>query len=154
MSKVAEAVELFKQGYACSQAILAVYGPGFGLDRATAMRLAAGFAGGMRMGETCGTVTGAFMVLGLERGPADCATKAGREAVYASVREFASRFRKRNGSLACKELLGCDVSTSEGLKQAQERNLFRDFCPEMVKAAAEILESLMAESQPPGTAHR
>ena len=154
MSKVAEAVELFKQGYACSQAILAVYGPDFGLDRATAIRIAAGFAGGMRMGETCGAVTGAFMVLGLQRGTAECSKQAGREAVYESVKEFAARFRQRNGSLLCRELLGFDVGTPEGLKEARERDLFRTFCPEMVKAAAEILESLIAESQPSGAADR
>jgi C_GCAxxG_C_C family probable redox protein len=154
MSKIAEAIELYRQGCACSQAILAVYGPELGLDRATAMRIAAGFAGGMRMGETCGAVTGAFMVLGLHRGTADCVTPAGREAVVASVKEFVARFRRRNGSVVCKELLGCDVSTPEGIKQARERELFRTLCPEMVQAAAEILEGLMAESQLSGAADR
>ena len=68
MSRVTEAVELFREGAACSQAILSVYGPMFGLEETTAMRVAAGFAGGMRAGDTCGAVTGAFMVLGLQHG--------------------------------------------------------------------------------------
>ena len=44
-SKASEAVDLFQAGCACSQAILAVYGELFGLDRDSAMRIAAGFAG-------------------------------------------------------------------------------------------------------------
>jgi hypothetical protein len=46
------------------------------------MRIAAGFAGGMRIGETCGAVTGALMVLGLRHASADCDTPMGRKAVY------------------------------------------------------------------------
>ncbi len=148
MSHVADAVRLFRDGCACSQAILSVYGPTLGLDRATAMRIAAGFAGGMRLGETCGAVTGAFMVLGLRHCSDDCATPAGREAVYRAVTEFASRFRQRNAALACRELLGCDVSTPEGMKQAREQDLFRTFCPRMVEDAAEILEQMIAASRP------
>lgn len=68
MDRVSEAVELFRSGAACSQAILGAYARTVGIDRATAMRMASGFAGGMRLGETCGAVTGAFMVLGLRNG--------------------------------------------------------------------------------------
>jgi hypothetical protein len=64
MSEVSKAIQMFKGGYACSQAILDTYGTPLGLPHELAMQLAAGFAGGMRAGETCGAVTGAFMVLG------------------------------------------------------------------------------------------
>jgi C_GCAxxG_C_C family probable redox protein len=148
MSRVAEAVQRFRDGYACSQAILAVYGETLGLDRATAMRISAGFAGGMRLGEACGAVTGAFMVLGLHHCSADCKTSAGRQTVYAAVTEFASQFRQRNKTVICRELLGCDIGTPEGRKQAKDRDLFRSVCPKMVEDAAEILEQMMARNQP------
>jgi len=144
MSNVAEAVQLFREGYACSQAILAVYGREFGLDRVTATRIAAGFAGGMQEGGTCGAVTGAFMVLGLRHCSAECSTSAGRRAVYDAVAELASRFRERNRTTLCSELLGCDMSTPEGTKQARERGLFRTVCPKLVQDAAEILEQMEA----------
>ena len=143
MSRVTEAVELFEAGAACSQAILAVYGREHGLDRATAMRVAAGFAGGMRAGDTCGAVTGAFMVLGLQHGSDDCDTASGRQDAYQAVIEFSSRFRERNGTLLCRELLGCDIGTPEGVQQAREQDLFRTICPRMVQHAAEILEEMM-----------
>ena len=41
------AVSRFKEGFSCSQAILSTFGEQFGLDRDTALKLAAGFGGGM-----------------------------------------------------------------------------------------------------------
>jgi C_GCAxxG_C_C family probable redox protein len=141
-SKAPDAVELFRSGYACSQAVLAVYGEPLGLDRARAMRIAAGFAGGMRLGETCGAVTGALMVLGLRHVPENNHTHEDRAEVYARVLDFSRRFKLRNGSLLCRELLGCDISKPEGMKQAQERNLFGTTCVKMVQDACEILEEM------------
>jgi C_GCAxxG_C_C family probable redox protein len=118
------------------------------------MRLAAGFAGGMRCGETCGAVTGAFMVLGLRHSAEDCATQPGRAETYGRVVEFADRFRQRNGALSCRELLGCDISTPEGLAQAKEQGLFRTTCVQMVQDAAEILEEMEDELLSPPEGRR
>lgn len=148
MSDVSKAVEMFRGGCACSQAILDVYGAPLGLPHEHALRVSAGFAGGMRRGETCGAVTGAFMVLGLRHGSSDCGPDAGRAGVYERVVDFAKRFEQRNASICCRELLGCDISTPEGMKQAQERDLFKTTCVQMVRDAAEILEEMEAESQP------
>jgi C_GCAxxG_C_C family probable redox protein len=142
MNHVFESVQLFREGCACSQAILASYAEAEGLSREWAMKIAAGFAGGMRVGEICGAVTGALMVLGLRHGRADCDTRAGRADVYDRVGEFIARFRERNGSVICRELLGCDIGTEEGKKHAEERNLFKTTCVKMVQDAAEILEEM------------
>lgn len=143
-SKVSDAVDLFCSGCACSQAVLSVYGPPLGLDKACAMRIATGFSGGMRLGETCGAVTGAFMVLGLRHALPSGDRPESRAPVYTRVADFADRFKKRNGSLLCRELLGCDISTPEGMKQAQRRNLFKTTCVKMVRDASEILEEMGA----------
>jgi C_GCAxxG_C_C family probable redox protein len=143
MSKVNEAVECFCGGSACSQAILATYGPDLGLPRHQALKLGSAFAGGMRMGETCGAVTGAFMALGLRHAGRDCDRLGGREAVYKAVMGFAERFKERHESILCRDLLGCDISTHEGMETAVEGNLFRDICPRLVQSAAEILEEML-----------
>jgi len=146
MSNVSDAVDLFRKGCACSQAILAVYGPPLGLDRNQAVRIASGFAGGMRMGETCGAVTGAFMALGLRCCTDACETGPGRARIYAAVKDFVSGFEQRNGSVICKDLLGCDISTPEGMQTAQKQDLFKTICPKLVQDAAEILEQMSDES--------
>jgi hypothetical protein len=54
MDAVAEAVQMFRDGCACSQAVLAVYGAPLGLSRDLELRVGAGFAGGMRQSDICG----------------------------------------------------------------------------------------------------
>src|SRR5512137_2490461 len=103
MTRIEEAVALFKQGSSCSQAVVAAFAPSLGLDRDTALRLASGFGGGMgRLAETCGAVTGAFMVLGLKYGAATT-DKQAKETIYALVRDFAQRFKAVHGSILCRD---------------------------------------------------
>jgi C_GCAxxG_C_C family probable redox protein len=146
MSDVEKAVHLFKDGCACSQAILGVYGPRFGLDEDLAMRVAACFAGGMRRAETCGAVTGAFMALGLAYCDKNCRTAERRKPAYDAVVAFAEKFKQRHGSLACKDLLGCDISTPEGAKVATEKGLFRTKCVDLVRDAAGFLEGMLPKA--------
>jgi C_GCAxxG_C_C family probable redox protein len=114
-----------------------------GLSREQAMKIASGFAGGMRMAETCGAVTGAFMVLGLRHAGPNCDKRDGRDDVYAALREFVAQFEGRNNTVVCKGLLGCDISTPEGAQRATAEGLFRTICPKLVQDAAEILEQML-----------
>ena len=43
----------------------------------------------------------------------------------------------------CKELLGCDLSTEEGIAVALEKKLFTEFCPKMVESATRIAEDIL-----------
>jgi C_GCAxxG_C_C family probable redox protein len=145
MNRAETALSLFAKGFNCSQVVLSAYVEQFGLDGATAMKIASGFGGGMgRMGETCGAVTGAFMVLGLKFGGATPDREA-KERIHAKVREFAQYFKARNSSLSCKNLLGCDISTPKGHEAAREKGLFKTVCPKAVRDAIEILEEMLEE---------
>jgi C_GCAxxG_C_C family probable redox protein len=138
MSRVEQAVSCFKTGLNCSQSILSTYAEDFGLDRRIALKLAAGFGGGMgRLGGTCGAVTGAFMVLGLKPGLVEADYQQAKAAAYERVREFAKRFEARCGTTVCRELIQCDIGTPEGLATA------RTACPRFVQSAAEILEEML-----------
>jgi hypothetical protein len=87
------------------------------------------------------------MVLGLRLAPDNCDTASGRAGIYALVAEFAKRFEARNGSILCHELLGCDIRTPEGMRQAKERNLFKTTCVKIVEDSAMILEEMQMENQ-------
>lgn len=146
MTRVQRAVSCFKKGFNCSQAIFSTYGEMFGLDRELALKISCAFGGGVgRMGGTCGAVTGAFMVIGLKYAMTNVEDKPAKERTYAVVKEFARRFELRNGSIVCKELLGYDISTPEGLKVIHENHLFTTLCPKFVQDSAEILEVLLHE---------
>ena len=143
-----EAAACFCDGFSCSQAVLSTYGARYGLEREQALRLAAGLGGGMgRMGRTCGAVTGAFLVLGLEHGGISSADKAAKERTYGAVRAFADRFEGKHGSTRCRELLECDISQAEEYARAQREGLFKSRCPELVRSAGELLEELLESGE-------
>ncbi len=123
--------------------MLSTYGTGSGLDRETALKVAGAFGGGMaRMGETCGAVTGAFMVIGLKHGKTKADDDEARERTYELANAFATRFKQRNKSIVCRDLLGYDLSTGEGRDAVAEKNLFLTLCPRFVQDAGEILEKI------------
>jgi C_GCAxxG_C_C family probable redox protein len=143
MTRPDKAVELFASGLNCSQAVFTAFAEGSALDPALAAKLAGGFGGGMgRTAGTCGAVTGAILVLGLRHGTAAPDDKAAKENTYRLVRDFLERFQARHGCTACRDLLGCDISTAAGIETAKAKGLFGSVCPKAVRSAAEILEAM------------
>ena len=139
MKKSQLAIENFKT-LNCAQSVLLSHAEELNLDRTTALRIALGFGGGMAMAETCGAVTGAYMVLGLKANFKEKSIQEIKAETKVAVKKFNELFIARHGSLTCKRLLGVDISTSEGSIEANEKNLFNTVCSELVGSAAEILE--------------
>lgn len=141
MSHADIALACFREGFNCAQAVLAAFAPELGLEREVALRVAGAFGGGMgRMGQTCGAVSGALMVLGLKHGQASAADRPAKEHTYALVREFCAQFEARHGSTLCRELLGYHIGTPEGRQAIKEKGLHDSLCPRFVCDAAEIIE--------------
>jgi C_GCAxxG_C_C family probable redox protein len=136
------AVDTFRNGINCTQAILSAWGSRHGLDRDTAMKLGGAFGSGMNMGETCGAVTGALMVIGLRHAKVSKAGFLSRDRTERETLDFIERFKMRNGTVSCKELLGCDLGTPEGRATAKRDKSFKTRCPKFVRDAAEILEEM------------
>lgn len=143
---VEKALELFKGGYNCCQSVLAAVSEDFGLDAETAVRLATGFGVGFSRGGTCGAVSGAVMLLGLAGGGGGPENVGRKTATYARTREFYSRFIERNGSLVCRDLLGLDPSTPDGLAAAREKNCFSTTCRFLVTDAVRLAQDIIKES--------
>ena len=144
MSDIEKAVSCFNEGFMCSQAVLSAYARQFSMDRETALKVSAAFGGGMgRMGEICGAVTGAFMVIGLKYGRTAIQDKKSYEKTNRLVREFVGKFKSINGSVVCRELLDCDLSTPDGLKNFADKKLRDTICSKLVRGAAEIVAQLL-----------
>jgi C_GCAxxG_C_C family probable redox protein len=143
-----QAVALFKEGFNCAQAVLAACGEPLGLPRDVALHVAGAMGGGVGgMGLTCGAVTGAVMVIGLKYAKTFPTDDGAKQKAYQLAKQFAARFKQRNESIICRELLGCDISTPEGMKQFRESGRHGTVCPKLVRDAAEIVEQLLAEAQ-------
>ena len=144
MSKSKDTKENFTRGLNCSQAIVSQYAQDYQLDVSTANRLATAFGGGMgRQGNTCGALTGSYIVLGLEYGSASPSEKENKEITYEKVRLLTKKFEQKHGSCNCRDLLGCDISTNEGQQHAKEHNLHKSKCPGFVEDVVEILDDMI-----------
>jgi C_GCAxxG_C_C family probable redox protein len=145
MDEVEKAIASFQEGFMCSQALLTAYAERFDMDRETALRVSAAFGGGMgRMGEICGAVTGAFMVIGLRYGRTDVKDRRSHEKTTDLVNEFVEKFKSVNGSIVCRELLGCDLNTHEGQRTFVDNKLREKLCTKFVRDAAMIVGELLA----------
>jgi C_GCAxxG_C_C family probable redox protein len=145
-----DAEAMFKKGFGCAQAVLTCCGHSFGLPAETAKRMASAFGGGMgMMGLTCGSVTGAFMAIGLKHAQTDATDRAPAGRAGRLAREFARRFKQLHGSICCNELLGLGISTPEGVQKAVSEGYFAvSRCPIYIRDATALLEHLLAEESP------
>lgn len=137
-----KAAAYFGSGFNCAQSVVAAFCEKYGLSKEIALKISGGFGGGMRRGEVCGAVSGALMVIGLKKGhfaEGDLDTK---NSCNAAAEDFIRRFKEKNGSFICREILGCDISTPQGRNLAIEKNMFDTICVDMVKSAADLLEQL------------
>jgi C_GCAxxG_C_C family probable redox protein len=144
MKKSDKAAALFKEGFSCSQAVFAAFSEDYGLDRDTSLKISQAFGGGMaHLGEACGAVTGAFMLIGLKYGRTKADDVEAKERTYAKVRQFTDRFKALHCSIQCRCLLGLDLGTEEGMRLAREKDLFQTLCAKYVQDAAAIVEDIL-----------
>lgn len=143
-TKGEQAKAMFEQGYNCAQSVFGAFARELGLEPETALLLASPFGGGMgRLREVCGAVSGMLMVAGLTRGysaPDDNE----KQRVYALTQELAGRFREKNGSILCRELLGLEGQDTNPVPSARTSDYYqRRPCGELIAYAAELAEELL-----------
>ena len=150
MSEKDRAVELFKEGFNCSQSVFTAFAYRFGMDEETALKVSAGLGGGLgRMREVCGAVSGGAMVIGSICSATEGKDGDSKQKNYELVREFAEKFAKENGSIICRELLELDVKMEESAKPEERTAQYykKRPCVELVECAARIIEEMIKENE-------
>lgn len=139
--RVVKAIQIFEQGYNCSQAVFMAYADKYGIDTVTASKIATSFGGGMgRLREVCGAVSGMFLVLGMEYPFTDTKDKASKNLNYKMVQKTANAFKTEMGSYICADLLKLKHEPQN--PESSERNevYYKSRpCTRCVKVAAEIV---------------
>ncbi|WP_319502412.1 C-GCAxxG-C-C family protein [uncultured Draconibacterium sp.] len=140
---IEEALNRFDEGYACSQSVLLAFADHFKLDKTMAKRISATFGGGMgRLRETCGAVTGGFMVIGLAFGneePKDMETKLNS---YKKVRELNNLVEDIHGTTNCRQLLIKHATEA----QVQDRKHHKIICRKVVGDATALVYDILKEN--------
>lgn len=122
----------------CAQTVFSLYAKDLGIDEVTALKISSGFGGGMACAETCGAVTGSYMVIGMKHGHSTSDPEA-KAATKQKIQLFNEKFKAAHGSLICKELTGYDISTPDGATAASEKGVFANLCPGFIKTACNII---------------
>jgi C_GCAxxG_C_C family probable redox protein len=131
----------------CAQAVLS--GGLLATDQDPALVSAANYFGGgmVRMGQTCGAITGAALALGLRDLNANGALP--RNSAFEPLQRLMRDFEQEFGAIACKDLLGCDISTPEGFRHAKKTQALSR-CPVFVEWTIDRLGALICEQAAQG----
>lgn len=140
-ARAKRAKELFLEGYNCAQAVAMAYADITDMDEATLAKVAAPFGGGMgRLREVCGTVSGMTLLAGFISPCPTNTDAAAKKANYTLVQEFAEQFRKKNGAIVCRTLLGLDRAKDEPTPSERTAEYYKKRpCADLVYDAAEIV---------------
>jgi len=139
-----KAIESFQSGLNCAQAVVSSFSEKMGFDKNLAVSLSGGFGGGMgRLQETCGAVTGAFMVLGIYNSQKFTDIAERRERTNSMVQQLSHEFKKLHGFTDCRTLLNCDLRTEEGQQIHKEKNNSKIICEKCIVDAVRILEKMI-----------
>ena len=131
MNKKAERAMELRSGknghYNCAQAVLIPTWEELGLDEGTAKKVAQNLGMGMKLGSTCGAVTGGLIALGL------------KGADDETVAEYMRIMRERHG--------GSNLNCPDLLKRNQEQVRLdkKAHCDGMITESIERVEELLAK---------
>jgi C_GCAxxG_C_C family probable redox protein len=88
--------------------------------------------GGMaRMGQLCGALSGCAVALGLKEYLEAKGKAKSSPVTFDWLQQLTRDFQAQFGALACKDLLGCDISTPEGFREAKKCGATKS-CPSFV----------------------
>lgn len=102
-----KAVELFRAGANCSQAVFTAFSDVTGIDETASLRMSSSFGGGLgRLREVCGAVSGISLAAGCLWGYDNLEDKSFKTDHYALIAKMANEFSKEFGTYICREILG------------------------------------------------
>ena len=147
MTRQEKAMEYFRNGYNCCRSTLLAFADVIDADPSVLAKIAAPYGAGIaRLREVCGTVNGMAMTMGLLFGSDDASDSEAKEKAYAAVNELATRFKERNGSIICKELLHLDSEDQYAIPSDQMPQ-YQDgtFCESIICDMISLMEEKLKE---------
>jgi C_GCAxxG_C_C family probable redox protein len=96
-----------------------------------------------RVQEVCGAISAAVITLGLASGFKEDDRRDKINEVYAKVHSFIDEFAAQNGSIKCRDLLGCDLTSEAGQQHFKDNNL-KESCRSYVRLCCDMLDKYLA----------
>jgi len=144
MTKEEQAVDIFKQGYACAQAVAGAFCEELGLSLEKALEISCAFGAGFSLNRnTCGALSAMGMVVGAVIGDH---TPQAKKQVYACVKELTRNFENNFKSTQCSVLLkNVSRKSSEKPMERDEQYYKERPCIALISYAARELENWIAQ---------
>ena len=134
---------LFMRGQDCGQVVFSHYADELGITYDKANRIASAFGGGSGIGETCGAVVGALIVIGMKFGHSGPDDMEQRNELMAKRAEFLQKWNERRGTCMCRDLLGHDITKPGEFEKVLEEGTMFSLCPELVMDAIDVLDEMI-----------
>ena len=147
MTRKEQAINYFKEGYNCTQAVVLAFQDVLKIDAKELCKIASPFGGGIsRMRETCGAVSGIVLVLGNLIGYDTPELGEKKHELYKKTQELLKIFENRYGSLTCRVLLNLTNKHDDPKPSPRDHSFFEKRpCPELIGGAAEILNDYLVK---------
>lgn len=147
MTRAELASKYFKEGYACSQAVVLAFHDLTNMEFDELQKVALPFGGGFgRLRLTCGAVSGitiiASLLLSIDN------VKDNKSHVYEIVQDLVERFEKEYKTINCKELLenaGVEAVIGGEPETRTEEYYKKRPCEKIVVVVTQILENYLIE---------
>lgn len=139
MDRKEVALELYKNGSNCAQAVAVAFANVMGVDPIDTFKMAEPF--GFGMGDSlgpCGALSGACMVVGMKRSDADIENPKSKRECYTLISAMKNEFAERAGGYTCQEI------KSHGDKETRMK------CSECVALACELADKYLLGIYPDG----
>lgn len=133
----------FDSGYHCAESVLLAAAEDAGIQSPLIPAIATGFCHGTSATwGTCGALNGAILAVNIALGRSSPEQSTADN--YKAVRKLIAEFDRACGSTLCRELMGCDLDTRDGLRTYQnnhQRVQCREFVGIAASLAAQLIES-------------
>ena len=146
-SKKSLAKSYFQMGFNCAQSVVLAFADEVKIDKDSLLSLSSPFGGGMgQLREVCGAVSGMFIIEGMLFGYSSPTDKEEKQRVYLETKSLGEKFKEKNKSIICRELLeGIDHNTNGTPAQRTSEYYHKRPCAELVEIAAGILAEHIKE---------
>lgn len=145
MNRADRAEALFREGYNCSQTVVATFADVLDMSVEDAAKMSSALGAGVgKMREVCGAVSGMALIASQLKGYSDPKEVEGKKALYKLVQDMCHEFEEQMGSIVCRDLLG--IKKGEDLAEPAVRTeeyYQQRPCIRACRCAAEIVEKYL-----------
>ena len=95
------------------------------------------------MREVCGAISAMFMIAGLENGYTENNNDEIKAEHYTRIQNLAKEFKKKNGTIICRELLGVDADDNPIPSKRTSEYYAERPCEELIADACKIIDEFI-----------